>query len=331
MVNVDQIYTAVVNACRNDVEVPRPNPNESAGVYLERLAHVDNIAEFIIIKNEVESAVPSKQDQAKSDAWNGKSKILEKLLEKLQSGKVLFIQGVDGVIHQKFDFNQIKSKILEISQDYSLAIALGNIIESETSSLKDISEVVIDAIMKNLILLNERGTLFNEGVHNYLVNDCSLLADELIKVTNICDTITDRYCNDGIKEQAQIDKDLIPNIKKIPGLKICSYANTSEEAGVVITTSSGGGCHKNIANGRMLACKDEKINCAIINETEMTQDDLLLGFIGIAKSNVYPIVFQTCGQKECRELLSKIDEELCLNYIPKSKFALLRSAMRACK
>lgn len=311
-------------------DIEQPEENESADQYISRtLSHRPELSKYILTSKEVENIIPLQADQEKKEAWEGRAEGLEKLLAKVSSDEVKIIQGIDGSFHGRIKLTETQKLLYEKTIDYSFSIAFSEILDKHLSKIdQNDREELIKIVCDNLDLLNQDGGLFVEAVLNEIHSSKQFAG----KLNLLILDVVEEFSTLGYDKVSEIDNLISRGVDaSTPGISVNISAGNQNQPGILITTSNGGGCHKNIANVTIQKAKVHDINCALINESELDNLDSLHSFIGIPKANVYPIVFQKCGNMECRELLSEIDETITQKFMPKTRFARLRQAIKFCE
>ena len=101
----------------------------------------------------------------------------------------------------------------------------------------------------------------------------------------------------------------------------------SSEPGVAILTCNSGNAHRIIAQTVSSRLSDSGVCAAVINESDLYQDDVLKQFTGISYGVLYPVIVQQLALPAVRNQLKDINREL-LTYTVSLNSVKLRQAMR---
>lgn len=289
----------------------------------------------VISQEELRGILPkvySKEAWQDPDLIRKLTTILDKL-EKATSDDS--IQCIDGTVLTYNELGEYPKKIFDKTQDYSFSIALGESLSEalqekeigESSNAQNTREVFTDAVIQKIPLISQDTALFEAGIKQELLSKDYTPSD----VDDFTESLLRRYREQGLKELQAIDAQLLEKLgedKSIKGLEYFISHESEAKTGVLICTSDGGGCHRNIAGIAKRSFESSGISCAILNESQMTAIDPLSKFIGIPFSQLYPIVFQQCDGSEARNLLISISGFLNTKFLPQFRFAQLREAAK---
>jgi hypothetical protein len=333
-------YLIKESSFQDKQNIPQPQLNEEVYAYQRRL---NQIPQFQHINFE---HIPRKVYEVDMDKWEDKEEKITQLAKKMKENDILLIQDRNGVLHQQAlqnTYNELTTKIFNETEDLSLAQTLSEIVEIEVKRLQlddGIKEAYSKIILKYLPLLSSDPAIFHDIVEFEIDNKFTGIDSydkrHVLKTlnSNIC---IEFYFNGEFQlsehDNALLDKFLPDHPKAGLGVEIKKTPNIKSDEkpdGVLITTSNGGGCHKEIANKVAASNSKEGIDTAIINESVMTRFDPLQRFTGIPRSDLYPVVAQQLGQLLCCNRLKDIDNEIRRHFVPPYEYAQLRKAAKLC-
>lgn len=336
--------------------LPAPLPNETYAEYSAKLEGIEELkkAEYQPLETLIHQT-PYLKDRKQ---WKNRKNEIKKFSDKMQSGNVLLIQDREGAFYGKLLQEQIiegskgtSYEIYKKSQDVNLAIILGKIIEESLDKFVKndnihIRKEITALMIKQIPLLHSNPTIFYDGLmtafkSSHFLNESNLNLEDNTEndkiLQKLSSQIASKFYRHGYKQIRQMDNEFLARWlpeafrEKRNGITINKATDSTEQLGVLITTSDGGGCHKNIANNTASTLKKEGIDSAVINESVLTQIDPLQQVIGIPRSDLYPVIRQQFGEKDCCNLLKKIDDQIRLNFIAPYEFSQLRDATDYCE
>lgn len=341
--------------------LPAYEESGTVDIYMEELSKIGALKPYIITQKEFIGLVPEPDDQAKTDAWNGREQQLGEFLERIKSPDILLIQGLDSSVHEKLMLENTANEIYKKTPDISLAQVLAGIIDRYLPLEEGIEQQEnrarnLAVIIEQIPLLNSDTTLFKEALIAAF-DEGRIQGIGRDKFLEIAQGIAGEFAEIGIQGVYELDQKLLdvfdkelkdildskvdlhvkhgrnPNdiTKENRGMAILTVGDVPNESpGVLITTSNGGACHKTIANQTITQLIKSGVDCVLINESELNKSDPLKNMVGISSSDLYPVVFQQCGQKQCRVFLKDIEKGLG-SFIPSPEFSQLRTAVKICE
>lgn len=336
-------------------QIPEKKAGQSAQEYFDTLKSIPFVQQYWPF----EEHIPRVQYRKKRSLWQNRLNGIKALKTKMQSPELQLVQMKDGSYCPK-NIRELLSdsqfQCYKKCNDLSLSMLLGDLIdEAITISLEGVDEElsvkgmgdilkreIVDLAVKNLPLLSHDPTLFSEAltrdIEQISLGEEKEYESSLIQMAlaSLARDITTKFHEISEVQLAAYDASILRQnlspgyLARQPGVTFLEPKEAKTRNGVVITTSNGGGCHKNIARTISETLMEEGYPCAIINESEQNGVDPLEQFLGIPHSDLYPVVFQQLGQEECCNTIKDIDKVFNREFLPPFKFSLLRNAIERC-
>jgi hypothetical protein len=323
-----------------DIKIFTQESNKAIDLKLEGQEFIDflcrnvpHLSDHIITTTQFAALVPSNPTTASQKEWEtiGSQKIND-VLQEIESGNIWLIQAKDNNYHSTDNFNDpdnLDKKIYQKTGDYSLAVL---VTQCFNETLQE-----FPGILQHYQPLDLTGSLINSMEWlNANVGDFNELYKQLLIASKGRDNLPDEIYHfiDAFSNKIHKAFSSIHDIdekmygkQQIPDGAIDIKLGMPDQKGVVITTSSSGGCHKTIAANVAKELHEVGVNATIINESTLTKNDVLTQVTGISFAQLYPIVHQQNGMADYRNKLRDLNQAIS-TYMPDNRPALLRQAIK---
>lgn len=318
-------------------EAKKLNLNEAQ--YVNHLCqYVKNFSTHVLFHSELSRLVPDNPLNAKPTEWIKKSEAshLKEVLQKFSNNEYWLIQSAEQTFYTKIQMpdDGLTEQLYKKTKDYTFSIMLGLIFNNEINNIEmycdaNIRKILETSFIETIEWINSDLSDFNEYYTSLLIEKLvsrkELSPDEIFRFVNcICYEIYINYDKIDLYDSQLFNPATIP--EKAIEINLVNKASP----GILITTSSSGGCHKTIAANVHKELQEQKINSGVLNTSILTENDVLKRFIGISHSQLYPIVHQQNGLAGYRKKLVELNDFLYM-FDPDDRPFMTRSAINMVK